>query len=132
MAPTLQSHPGSSALDLVFDVGWQKFRAIALTIPKVDSFPMNNLYSDLNPDIFYFRRIETEGDAEIVQMPPHPPQLNPFYLNLKDNTLDLPRYSSRDITVTSKLMGLGYIAKVLISGLDMCCEIGTTQSFKAV
>jgi len=29
-------------------------------------------------------------------------------------------------------MGSGYIAKVLISGLDMCCKTGTTQSSKAI
>ncbi|CZR53809.1 uncharacterized protein PAC_03691 [Phialocephala subalpina] len=122
-------------LDLVFDAGWQKFRAIAPLVPKGDSSPRistKNLHSDLNLETFYFRLVVTKGHAEIVQTPPHPPQFNYFYLNLKDNTLDLPRYSSRDITVTGKLMGSGYIAKVLISGLDMCYKIGTTQSFKAV
>lgn len=29
-------------------------------------------------------------------------------------------------------MGSGYIAKVSVQGHDMCCKIGTTQSFKAV
>jgi len=122
-------------LDLVFDAGWQKFRAIAPPILRGDSCPRistKNLHSDLNPETFYFRLVVTEGHAEIVQTPPRPPQFNSFYLNLKDNTLDLPRYSSRDIAVTSRLMGSGYIAKVLISGLDMCCKIGTTQTFTAV
>jgi hypothetical protein len=122
-------------LGLVFNAGWQKFRAIAPPILEGDSSsrtPAKSLHSDLNPEIFYFSVVVTKEHAEIVQTTPHPPQSNLFYLNPKDNTVDLPRYSSRDITVTSKLMGLGYIAKVLISGLDMCCKIGTTQSFKAV
>ena len=91
-----------------------------------------DLHSDLNPETLYLRLVVTEGHAEIVQTPTHPSQFISFHLNLKDNTLDLPRYSSRDITVASKLMGSGYIAKVSTRGLDMCCKISTTQSFKAV
>ncbi|KAH6703024.1 hypothetical protein BKA61DRAFT_494016 [Leptodontidium sp. MPI-SDFR-AT-0119] len=118
-------------LDLVFSAGWQKFRAIAPPIPG-DRRSTKNLHSDLNPETFYFRLVVTKGHAKMVQKDPPPPQLNSFCLNLKDSTQDLPRYSSRDITVTSKLMGSGYIAKVLVQGLDMCCKISTAQSFKAV
>lgn len=87
-------------LDLVFDVGWQKFRAIAPPIPKRDSshtIYTKSLHSDLNPETFYFSLVATKGHAEIVQTPPPPPRFNPFYLNQKDDTLDLPSYSSRDI-----------------------------------
>lgn len=94
--------------------------------------PIKSLHTDLNPETFYFRLVVTEGHTEIVQTTPPPLQSNSFYLNMTDNTLDLPCYPSRDITVTSKLMGSGYIAKVLVSGLDVCCKIGTAQSFKAV
>ncbi|KAH7356676.1 hypothetical protein BKA65DRAFT_604464 [Rhexocercosporidium sp. MPI-PUGE-AT-0058] len=122
-------------LDLILIAGWQKVRELAPVIPNADSSPRistQNLHCDLNPETYYFCFVVTEGHAEIVPTPPPPPQLNSFHLDLKDNTLDLPRYSSRDITVTSKLMGLGYIAKVSIRGLDMCCKIGTSQTFKAV
>ncbi|KAH6719147.1 hypothetical protein BKA61DRAFT_271496 [Leptodontidium sp. MPI-SDFR-AT-0119] len=121
--------------DLVISAGWQKFKAMAPLIPGGDSYPSmskKNLYSDLNPEIFYFRLVVTEGHAEMVQKPPPPPQLDSLHLNLKDNALDLPRYSSRDITVTSRLMGSGYIAKVSICGVDMCCKMNTVYSFRAV
>ena len=121
-------------LDLFFKAGWKKFRDLA-PIPEGGSSPgtsTQNLHSELNPEIFYFRFVVTKGQADIVRTPPPPPQLCRFHLDLKDNALDLPRYSSRDIMVTSKLMGSGYIAKVVISGLHMCCKIATAQTFKAV
>ncbi|KAL2073758.1 hypothetical protein VTL71DRAFT_11084 [Oculimacula yallundae] len=122
-------------LDLIFDVGWQQFRAIAPPILEGDSCPeiaTRSLHSEINPETYYFRLVVIEGQVEMVQEPPPQPQPNSFHLDLKDDTLDLPRYSSRDITVTRKLMGLGYIAKVIIRGLDMCCKIATAQTFKAV
>merc|ERR1712000_161693 len=118
-------------LDLVFNAGWQKFRAIAPPIRK-DRRSTKNLHADLNPETFYFRLVVNKGHAEMVQKDPPSPQLNSFCLNLKNSTQDLPRYSSRDITITSKLIGTGYIAKVSVQGHDMCCKTGTIQTFKAV
>ena len=117
----------------MFNAGRQIFREIA-PIPKGElssGISTNNLYSDLNPETFYFRLDVIEGHTELVQTPPPRPQLNSFHLDIKDTTLDLPRYSSRDITVRSKLMGSGYIGEVMICGLDMCCKIATAQSTKA-
>ena len=118
-------------LDLVFNAGWQKFRAIAPPI-REDRRSTKNLHADLNPETFYFRLVVNKGHAEIVEKDPPSSQLNSFCLNLKNSTQDLPRYSSRDITITSKLIGTGYIAKVSVQGHDMCCKTGTIQTFKAV
>ncbi|KAK0120228.1 hypothetical protein ONS95_011634 [Cadophora gregata] len=122
-------------MELVFDAGWQTFRAIAPPIPEGNACARTstqNLYSELNPEKFYLRLIVTEGRTEIVRTPPPRPQPDSIHLNLGDNPLNLPRYFSRDISVMGKLVGSGYIARVMINGLDMCCKIATAHSFVAV
>jgi len=59
----------------------------------------------------------------MVQKDPPPQQRNS--LNVKDNMQPLPCYSSHGIMVTSILMGSGYISRVSVQELDLCCKIST-------
>lgn len=123
-------------LDLLLEVGWRAFRAVAPAIPQQNRISnltcTKNLHAELNPETFYFRLVMDQGNAEIVQSDPST-KSGPSYLKLKDGTCNLPRYPSREITVTEKVFGTaGYIAEVLVAGLEMCCKIVTRATVKAV
>ncbi|KAH9215231.1 hypothetical protein DL95DRAFT_425149 [Leptodontidium sp. 2 PMI_412] len=102
-------------INMIFEAGWQIFAQLAPSPEnRAASFP-TNLCSDLYPETFYFRLAVNHH----------------LYLATKDG-FDWPKYPARNIVVTKKLMGTGYIAKVTVDGQDMCCKIGTMTSRAAV
>lgn len=121
-------------VDLIHDAGWQKFISIAPPIPKGDSEEVvtRSVFTELNPETFHFNLVMSEGNAEIVER--HPPQwMEPLHLELQESDPDLPRYKSRDLPVVEKISGgVGYIAKVQVNELEMCCKVGTRQAMGAV
>ncbi|TVY87562.1 hypothetical protein LAWI1_G005477 [Lachnellula willkommii] len=118
--------------DIIYDAGWRKFAPLAPGVERGPSNPPISLYSALNPETFYFRLVVDDGaNADIVQEYPSRPLFGPGYITL-NVTGDLPRYSARDITVTRKLMGTGYIGKVSADGQDMCCKVLVPNQVKAV
>ncbi|TVY35616.1 hypothetical protein LSUB1_G006282 [Lachnellula subtilissima] len=44
----------------------------------------------------------------------------------------ISRYLAQDITITKKLMGTGFIARVSAKGQDMCCKVLVPHQVKAV
>ena len=115
--------------DIIYESGWRKF---SLLVPANESGSLApiSLHSALNPDIFYFCLVTGRGYAHIIQE--HTPSWSYFPVYLTINaTSNLPRYSTREIQFTKKLMGIGYIAKVFVNRHDMCCKIVTTHT-KAV
>lgn len=111
-----------------YDCAWQTFAPLAPTInsPK----PPLDLYSDLNPETFYYRLDLVDGKIGLVQETA-PPLRQPFRLAIGD-ALDLQIYSVKDIIVLEKFPALGYIAKVLANGQEACCKIRTTMHGKAI
>jgi hypothetical protein len=63
--------------------------------------------------------------VQIAQKRSRQQQNRHFHLTIEDG-FDWPKYLARNIAVTNKLMGTGYIARVSVNGQDMCCKIGTT------
>jgi len=115
--------------DIIYKSGWRKF---SLLVPANESGSLApiSLHSALNPDIFYFRLVTGRGYAHIIQE--HTPSWSHFPVYLTINaTSNLPRYSTREIQFTKKLMGIGYIAKVFVNRQDICCKMVTTHT-KAV
>lgn len=65
-------------------------------------------------------------------VPATPTLFDPVFLHIKNNGTSLPRFSSRDITVTEKLFGMGYMAKVCVQGADLCSKIAQRDTSTAV
>ena len=51
------------------------------------------------------------------------PSEHRFSLRIGEDT-KLPKFSTKDICVLQKLVGDGYIARVLAGGLEMCSKVG--------
>ncbi|KAL5316987.1 hypothetical protein ACEPPN_016039 [Leptodophora sp. 'Broadleaf-Isolate-01'] len=118
-------------IDMIFEAGWRIFAQLAPSPEnRAASFP-TNLYSDLYPETFYFRLVVVGGTAQIRQESSPQHQNHHLYLVTKDG-FHWPKYPARNIVVTKKLMGTGYIAKVTVDGQNMCCKIGTMTSRAAV
>ncbi|TVY42044.1 hypothetical protein LCER1_G008983 [Lachnellula cervina] len=117
--------------DIIYDAGWCKFAPLAPGIERGPSTPPMSLYSALNPETFYFRLVVDGANADVIQEYPSRPLFGPDYVAI-NITVNLPRYSVRDITVIEKLMGTGYIAKVSVNGQDMCCKVLVPNQVKAV
>jgi hypothetical protein len=117
--------------DMIYEAGWRMFAQLAPSPEnRAPGFP-KNLYSDLYPEIFYFRLVVVGENAQIVPKRSLQQQSRHFHLTIKDG-FDWPKYLARNIVVTNKLMGTGYIARVSVDGEGMCCKIGTTTWGAAV
>jgi len=111
--------------DMIYEAGRRIFAQLAPGPENgAPEFP-KNLYSDLYPETFYFRLAVVGGNIQIVQKRFPQQQNRHFHLTI-ENGFDWPKYLARNIAVTNKLMGTGYIARVSVNGQDMCCKIGTT------
>ncbi|TVY23331.1 hypothetical protein LHYA1_G007986 [Lachnellula hyalina] len=96
--------------DIIYEAGWRKFALLAPGIERGSSTPPISLLSTLNPETFLF----SSGGGS------------------RECPSNLPRYSARDITITEKLMGTGFIARVSAKGQDMCCKVLAPRQVKAV
>jgi hypothetical protein len=121
-------------LDIIYKAGWQKFKRIAPTIPPSQKCPSigftENLHLDLNRETFHFKLISVGEKEEITESFPSNPGLP--LLDVRGDALGLSRYSSRDIVTISKLPSTGFVAKICVGELVMCCKILTAKYLKAV
>ncbi|EHK97581.1 hypothetical protein M7I_6669 [Glarea lozoyensis 74030] len=116
--------------DIIYDAGWRKFVRLAPATEKNNSASVL-LHSVLNPETFYFR-LATDGEnTDLTQEHPMKSAYGPayFHLNISSN---LPRYAAQEIQFKKKFMGLGFNARVLVNGQEMCCKIAKPGQAKAV
>ncbi|KAM0424938.1 hypothetical protein ACHAPT_009739 [Fusarium lateritium] len=125
-------------LDTIVGAGRPPFDQLAPPPVSSTSHP-SDLHSLLFPEEFTFlfrtldnrRKLILTNDLSQRATPDIEPQkggsFEPFeplfHLTLVDDT-DLPKFSTKDILVVQKLIGDGYISRVLIRGQDMCAKVG--------
>lgn len=113
---------------MIYECAWQTFAPLApaITPPKSPA----DLHTHLNPETFYFSLNMVEQKVVLVQES-SPPPMPPFNLAITDRCI-LQRYLMRDISILKKFSGIGYIAKALVNGREVCCKIGSTTNGTAV
>jgi hypothetical protein len=108
--------------DLVLDIGESTSAQIAASIAK--GSPLPDLHSVLYPETFGFRFDNADGKAELLvdeeswdfNAPP------PFRLDI-ENDLDLPVYSSKDISVLKIIPAETEVTKVLMDGQECTASV---------
>lgn len=118
-------------VDIIHETGWREFARLAPAVEKDDD-ELVFLYDVLNPETFYFRLSTEDGEnLQLVQKHLCEAPCGPPYLHLYI-TSDLPRYAAQEIQFKKKFMGLGFKARVVAGGRDMCCKIAKPAQAKAV
>ncbi|KAK3936889.1 hypothetical protein QBC46DRAFT_393995 [Diplogelasinospora grovesii] len=125
-------------LDAIVEAGRPTFDQLA-SPPALGSSTSSDLHSLLFPEeySFRFRTLNNRTELTLRDGQSHgtasdiapqngwalEPSEHPFHLRIGDDT-NLPKFSTKDICVLQKLLGDGYIARVLVGGQEMCSKVG--------
>ncbi|UNI17090.1 hypothetical protein JDV02_003468 [Purpureocillium takamizusanense] len=118
-------------LDAIVEAGRPIFDQLAPR-PVISTSAPSDLHSLLFPKEYTFRFRTLDNTTRLILTAKHSPSENrpapepleqPFHLTIGEGT-NLPKFSTKDIRVLEKLLGDGYIARVLVNGQEMCSKVG--------